>query len=304
MINMHVLFLNDAVYEDLPGGSRVVARELARGLIRRGHDVTFLVPRRGPEPPGDERRDGMRIVRYEGLGQGLKFVLAGQAACAKLWKQTGPFDLVHTHFAYAALGPLWAVPKDVPCIRTFHGPWDQEAWVEDAGTSQSQADRFRALMKRWLRRRVEAINLNRSNAVTVLSGQVRKEVLRYGYPPSRISLVPGGVDSARFVPAPGKRAVRRELGLPEDRRLLLSVVRVAARMGLDRLIAAMPAVVAQHPDVLLLIGGQGPESKRLGQMVESLNLQKNVRLVGFIPDDKLTAYYQAADLFVLPTLAL
>jgi glycosyltransferase involved in cell wall biosynthesis len=301
---MHVLFLNDAVFEDLPGGSRVVARELARGLIRHGHDVTFLVPRRGPEPPDNERRDGMRIVRYQGLGQGLKFVRSGQAACARLWDEVGPFDLIHAHFAYAALGPLRAVPSDVPCIRSFYGPWDQEGWVEDAGAAVGRVDRLRALTKRWMRRRVEAINLHRSQAVTVLSEQSRGEVLRFRYPSARITLVPGGVDSARFVPAPGKREVRRQLGLPENRRLLLSVRRLAARMGLDRLIAAMPAVVAQHPDVLLLIGGQGPESQRLGQMIQALNLQANVRLVGFIPDDQLTAYYQAADLFVLPTLAL
>ena len=303
MIDMRVLFLNDAVFEDLPGGSRVVARELARGLIRRGHEVTFLVPRRGPGPPDDERCDSMRIVRYPGLGQGLKFVREGQAACARLWDETGPFDLVHTHFAFAALGPLRAVPAHVPRIRSFYGAWDQEGWVENAGAAEGPLDRLRGLTKRWLRRRVEAANLRRSHAVAVLSDQSRGEVLRFGYPRARIALVPGGADAARFVPA-AKMAVRRSLGLPEDRRLLLSVRRLAARMGLDRLIAAMPAVVAEHPDVLLLIGGQGPERQRLGQLIESLKLQGHIRLVGFIPDEQLAASYQASDLFVLPTIAL
>ena len=76
---MRLLFLADAVFEDIPGGSRVVARELARGLAGRGHEVTFLVARHGPDAPEDERHDGIRIVRYEGAGRAGAFVRAGTA---------------------------------------------------------------------------------------------------------------------------------------------------------------------------------------------------------------------------------
>jgi glycosyltransferase involved in cell wall biosynthesis len=75
-------------------------------------------------------------------------------------------------------------------------------------------------------------------------------------------------------------------------------------MGLDNLIRAVPAVAARRPDVLLLIGGQGPERGRLERLIHQSGAGGHVRLVGFIPDAQLAAYYQAADLFVLPTLAL
>lgn len=300
---MRILFLTDAVFEDAPGGSRVVARELARGLTAHGHAVTFLVAHQNREAPDDECRDGVRIVRYVGAGRAVPFVREGRAACARLWAE-GPFDVVHTHFAYAALGPLAAVPRGTAHVRSFYGPWDEEGWVEDSQHFAGPIGRLKARLKRRLRRQVEAVSLRRSRRVVVLSEQSRGEVRAFGYPDGRIRRAPGGVDVERFTPAADRQAVRRALGLPEDRCLLLSVRRLAPRMGLENLIRAMPAVAARRPDVLLLIGGKGPEREHLQQLIGVLRLDNHVRLVGFIPDDRLAGYYQASDLFVLPTLAL
>lgn len=301
---MRILFLADAVFVDLPGGSRVVARELGEGLTRRGHEVTFLVARHHPDAPVDENWLGMRVVRYSGAGQGAGFVRAGQAACAALI-ETSQFDIVHTHFAYAAVGPLRALPKSVPHVRTFHGPWDEEGWVEDFKPGGGPLNRLKALAKRKMRYEVEASNLRRSERVTTLSESFTRQVVdRFRVPESRVRIIPGGADIERFTPAADKRAVRRALGLPEQRRILFSVRRLAPRMGLDNLIRAMSAVAPRHPDALLIVGGKGPERERLEHLVLELGLTESVRLAGFIPDDRLAAYYQAADLFVLPTMAL
>ena len=151
---LRVLFLADGVSQDLPGGGRVVARELALGLTERGHDVTFLVPRLSPGTPDQEQAPEGRVVRYAGAGQGLGFIRAGQSAAARLWA-AGTFDVVHTHFAYAALGPLRAVPRGTPRVRTFHGPWDQEAWVEEGGDLRRGPARAKAVLGRRLRFGIE-----------------------------------------------------------------------------------------------------------------------------------------------------
>jgi glycosyltransferase involved in cell wall biosynthesis len=300
---LRVLMLADAVFEDKPGGSRVVARELAQGLAARGHQVTFLVARHNDAAPADERRGSVRIVRYPGAGSPLAFTRAGRQAAARLWAET-PFDIAHTHFAYAALGPLAVLPRDVPHVRSFYGPWDEEGWVEDTTGGRGALGMAKARVKRRLRHAVEAANLRRSRAVVVLSRHSQAEVEGFHVPDAKIRLLPGGADTLRFVPAKDRATVRRSLGLPTGRPLLLSVRRLAARMGLDALIQAMPAVVARHPDVLLLIGGKGPERVRLEQRIAALGLADSVRLIGFIPDVQLAAHYQAADAFVLPTLAL
>ncbi len=301
---MHILFLADAVFEDLPGGSRVVAREAAKHLACRGHRVTFLVGRRSQSPEGEKWHDGIRIVRYDGVGQCHEYLRRGAEACAKIWEET-PFDLVHTHFAYAAVGPLHAVPKFVPRVRTFHGPWDEEGWIEDMAYAPSPIGRVKAHLKKHLRRLVETTNLRGSDTVLTLSDCFRAQVItRFGIPANSVHTIPGGTDVERFTPSTDRQAVRRRLDLPPHRRLLLSIRRLCPRMGLDNLITAMPAVIARHPDMLLLIGGHGPERERLERLIRELHLENSVRLIGFLPDDLLASYYQAADLFVLPTAAL
>ena len=300
---MNILFLADAVFDDIPGGSRVVARELACGLAGRGHQVTILAAHQTPGTPSDTHIGAVRVVRYPGAGDPLAFVREGRRACARLWAER-PFDVVHTHFAYAALGPLQAVPPGVPHVRSFYGPWDQEGWVEDTTNKLGPLGTAKARVKRLLRHRVEAANLRRSRAVIVLSEHSRGEVRAFGFPDRDIHLIPGGTDTDRFQPVMDKQAVRQRLGLPLDRTLLLSIRRLAPRMGLDNLLRALPAVVARRPDALLLIGGKGPERAPLERLIAELGLEAHVRLLGFIPDDALAAHYQAADLFVLPTLAL
>lgn len=312
---MNILMLQDAVFADKPGGSRVVSRQLARGLAARGHQVTFLVARQKPDTPDDETVpfDGgaVRVVRYGGAGHAANFVRQGRQRAAELWRET-PFDIVHTQFAYAAHGPARAFPRDAIQVRTFYGPWDAEGYVEDSARLAALKSplarakmRLRREFKRRMRHRIEAQSLARSRAIIVLSEHSRREVLSFGISNSRLTLVHGGVDTQRFAPHPrGRVEARRALDVPQTGPLLLCVRRLAPRMGLDNLLLAMRAIVEKRPDATLLIGGGGPERANLEKLIVSLKLSRNVRLLGFIAEDQLATYYAAADLFVLPTTAL
>lgn len=169
---------------------------------------------------------------------------------------------------------------------------------------QSTGITARNELKRLLRRWFEAENLRRSQAVVVLSEYMRNEVLSLNYPRAQIYKTVGGADTKRFVPVQSKRAAKQAICLSPDKQVLLSVRRLVPRMGLDHLIQAMPQVVARCPNIILLIGGKGPEQHRLEQLIAATRMNNYVRLVGFIPDRDLVRYYQAADLFVLPTVAL
>ena len=318
---MKILFLADLVFEDHAGGSRVVARELAAGLVRRGHEVTFLVRAGSDNCASDTFLGGARVVRFAAPASALGYVKAARAACTRLLAETA-FDVVHTHFAYSAVGPLQVMPKDMPHVRSFYGPWHEEGRVEDrkklddkraASPTPKKAAACAAALAVLhshyaLRARVERRNLRRCQVAVVLSEQSRREVLDLGFPAENIVKAPGGTDTDAFHllsgSIAGKLAVRQALGLPERAQILLSIRRLAPRMGLDKLIQAMPEIISRCPDACLVIGGKGPEEARLRALVQTLNLESHVRLAGFIPEDKLVAYYQAADLFVLPTLAL
>jgi len=301
---LRILFLADAVFDDLPGGSRVVARELAWQFVDAGHHVTMLVGRQNESAPADETTNrGVRIVRYNGAGNPFEFIRNGQIACRRLLAEHH-YDIVHTHFAYAAVGPLRAIPQSIPRIRTFHGPWDEEMTAGHDPTKQPALQRVQTSAKVGLARNIEASNLKSSSNVIALSDVFAQMLAsKYRVPRTRIHVIPGGVNINRFELA-DRNEQRMRLGLPLDRRILLSVRRLAPRMGLDNLIRALPEIIVRQPDVLLVIGGNGPEKGKLIDLINELRLQQNVKMAGFIPDGDLAGYYQAADLFVLPTLAL
>ena len=119
----------------------------------------------------------------------------------------------------------------------------------------------------------------------------------------RIDL-PGGVDIEVFQPPREEvKKIRQGLRLPVDRQIVLTVRRLAARMGLENLILAASLVVGRNPhlDFLLVIVGHGALEEQLRSLIIKLGLQERVRMVGRVGTPILVSYYQSADLFVIPT---
>jgi glycosyltransferase involved in cell wall biosynthesis len=75
-------------------------------------------------------------------------------------------------------------------------------------------------------------------------------------------------------------------------------------MGLENLLLAFSEVVRENKDLVLVIGGIGFLEQNLKNLSHKLGLDNNVKFTGLISDELLPNYYQVADLFVLPTLAL
>ena len=108
-------------------------------------------------------------------------------------------------------------------------------------------------------------------------------------------LIPPAVDVDRFSLDVSGAAVRGEHSLG-GRFVVLFVSRLVKRKGADILIRAAAAI----PDVVVLLGGDGPERATLVRLVRELGVADRVIFVGLIPDDRLPEYYAAADAFCMP----
>ena len=206
-------------------------------------------------------------------------------------------DLVNSHFALYAFPWLRHLPSHVPLVVNFHGPWAEEMRAEAGGLKR----RITARAARWIERSV----YRRADRCITLSAAFRDLLHeRYGVPLDRIRVIPGGVDLTRYLAAPERPHAREQLGWPKDRRILLSVRRLARRMGLALLIEAVAAVRMEFPDVLLLIGGKGAERDRLQDQIVAMGMTDHVRLLGFVAEADLPTAYAAADFSVVPTVAL
>ncbi|HTR15951.1 MAG TPA: glycosyltransferase family 4 protein [Acetobacteraceae bacterium] len=270
------------------GASRVMA-DLMRTLPATGIAVRGAVA----APSGVAALTAGRVEAFAADGAPLGARLLGARRAVRRMLRAQRVAVVASHFAlYAA--PCLDLLGDVPLVVHFHGPWAAESRRE--GARRAAVTAKAALERLVYRRAARVIVLSRAFADLAQRS--------YGISPERLRIIPASVDIGRFaVPTPPAEA-RARLGWPVGRPLVLAVRRLAARMGLDNLLAAMPEIVRREPSVLLLIAGRGPQEQALRSQVERLGLTGHVRFLGFVPDELLPLAYRAADLHVVPSVDL
>ncbi|WP_037906172.1 glycosyltransferase family 4 protein [Actinacidiphila yeochonensis] len=116
---------------------------------------------------------------------------------------------------------------------------------------------------------------------------------------ARMVHLPPGVDEKVFHPGTGGAAVRAALGLA-DRPVVVCVSRLVRRKGQDTLILAMPQVLREFPDAVLLVVGAGPYREDLERLAERTGVAAAVRFTGSVPWSELPAHVGAGDVFAMP----
>jgi D-inositol-3-phosphate glycosyltransferase len=139
----------------------------------------------------------------------------------------------------------------------------------------------------------------------VASTEKEKEHLihLYGAGSDSIAVVPCGVNLATFIPT-DKTAARRELDLDQRESILLFVGRFAPSKGADRLFEAMSHLRQQPGLRLIVVGGDGqqsPEAQNLRKLSKEWGVEDAVVFAGSIEHERLTTYYNAADILVIPS---
>jgi glycosyltransferase involved in cell wall biosynthesis len=124
-----------------------------------------------------------------------------------------------------------------------------------------------------------------------------------GVEPARIRVVPNAVDLEacdRPIPPGAAASLRRRAGAAEGQPLLLSVGRIERNKGFDVLARALARM--RSADWRWVIVGEGPFRPRLESLIRELGVADRTLLAGRVQDDELHAWYEAATLFVHPTL--
>jgi phosphatidylinositol alpha-1,6-mannosyltransferase len=144
--------------------------------------------------------------------------------------------------------------------------------------------------------------LNDADFLIVNSEFTRTQYLERGVRDDQVFFkVNPGVDTSFFHPDAGDPVeVRRRHGLGE-RPTLISVARLVEWKGHDTVLRALPAIVAEVPEAMYLIVGEGPFRPDLERLVAQLGLEERVVFAGFVPESELPVYYRAADVLAVPS---
>lgn len=146
--------------------------------------------------------------------------------------------------------------------------------------------------------------ISSAEQLITVSAALQALAIKLGADPARVQVIGNGVDLSRFT-AVSREEARRNLRLPVDAQVLISVGTLVERKGFHRVIECLPGLLQEQPALhLIVVGGAGAEgdmSAQLKSMVRALGLEDRVHLVGPLPNDRLNLALSAADVFVLAT---
>jgi glycosyltransferase involved in cell wall biosynthesis len=148
---------------------------------------------------------------------------------------------------------------------------------------------------------LESITYRAADRVLIGSEIERQPLRRLGVPNERIAVVPYGVTARRFEDPYGatRAAVRRELGIAADARVVLFVGRFVERKKPHVVARALRALCAQQPDIAGILIGDG---ELMPEVLAAAGGDARIHLVGAVPFEQLPRYYAAADAFTLPSV--
>lgn len=126
---------------------------------------------------------------------------------------------------------------------------------------------------------------------------------RLQVPENKIAVIPHGNYLHALRPMPPVEVARERLGIPPHAKVLLFFGQIKDVKGLDVLLNAMPAVLRQYPEAVLLIAGKPwkTDFAEYQARIDELEIHDScVTHIRYIPDEDVPLYYGAADLVVLP----
>jgi phosphatidylinositol alpha-1,6-mannosyltransferase len=144
----------------------------------------------------------------------------------------------------------------------------------------------------------------RTDSIIANSDFTRAELLKLGVSPDRIELIQPGVDIGRFRPGLAHGDLRAALGLPEGRKLVLSVGRLSRRKGFDHTIRALAGLRAEGQDLAYAVIGVGPDHAYLQAVAQECGVAGHVHLLGHVAPEDLPRWYCAADVFAMPNRSI
>jgi glycosyltransferase involved in cell wall biosynthesis len=263
------------------GGTETYARELSVQLGRHGWRsvVCFVTP-----PPDEVRRflelpDGS--LELLGYLQGVDLRVASQLT--QVLRRHKP-RIVHFHYG-GFLSPYPWLARLLSAEQVF---------FTDHGSRPVGHITHRAS---WPKRCVaRAINWPLSKVICVSGYGYRAVCTRGLFPSERCAMIYNGVDLSRVAESPERRtAFRRRFAIPDGRAVVLQVSWLIPEKGIEDLLAAARAVIAQNVNAQFVIVGDGPFRARYTEKAIEMGLGDHVTWTGLIEDPFTAGAYDAAD---------
>ncbi len=256
---------------------------IKESLEALGHQV-FIV---APEPEEEFRQDGVyyfpavRFKSYEGY-----YVPIYPSNKMEILREIAP-DVIHIHgvATMALRGLICGHTLGIPTVMTFH------TMVDDAAKYYSPVKLPPETMDRLIWIYLRQI-LKRMDVVVTPTACIGEELKAHGANCRNLLAIPTGAKTDVFRPGIPCDQIRERYGLA-GKRVVIHVGRISYEKEIDMVVRAMRDV-----DAVLLVVGKGPAAEDIRKLVGELGMEEKVIFTGFVPDEDLPAFYNAADIAV------
>ena len=284
---MNIGIFTDSYFPQLSGVATSI-KTLKDALEKQGHNVFIFTT---TDPHIKKGTVEANIFRFSSVPfisfTDRRVAFRGFFEATKVAREV-KLDIVHTQteFALGMIGKYVAHQLKIPAIHTYHTMYEDYLHYVLNGH----------LLRPYHVKQFTNAYLKNMDGVIAPSKRVEALLKRYRVNiPMRV--IPTGVD-INSLNKPETVDVRKELDIPDDVPVLLTLSRVAEEKKIDRILNAMPEILDEFPQTRLVIAGDGPDMEVLQEQVERLTLEDSVIFTGDIPHDDVGSYYKMADLFV------
>jgi glycosyltransferase involved in cell wall biosynthesis len=285
---MRILKISDVYFPRVNGVSTSI-RTFAREIRQQGHEVTLIAP----AYPG-ELEDSFEIIRVPSryLFMDPEDRLMKRRPLRRLVAtlRERQFDVVHVHTPFAAHyeGRWLAHALALPLVETYHTYFEE------------YLDKYLPWLPRkalrYAARRFSRSQCSEVDALVVPTRPMLQVLRDYGID-TPAEVIPTGIPAGAFSGGDGSR-FRRRHDIAPNRRIMLYVGRVAHEKNIDFLLRVVDRVRQTHPEVLLVIAGEGPATKHLQRLGERMGLGRHLGFVGYLSrEHDLPDCYAAGDVF-------
>lgn len=298
-------------WQGIEGGMDLHGKLLSEGMVNRGHNVS-IISTRHPNGMEYEERNGVKIYYLKNTVFGSRRKGWRKESVDKFFRLNyeRPFDVIWSQsFDAFGLFPFQHYSLNVPIVAILHGCMQQELTnflaniYNNLKKPKEMTKAFARLFFSYLWVQRKLINIS-DKIITVSNEASRSFEKWYGtnYSNKCITIV-NGVDTSIFYPQQKYRAViRNRYGVDEKNVLLMTIGRITKAKGFHVALKALRHLIIQGMNVKLIVVGTGDYLQQLQKMVYKIRLQEHVIFAGLIENNRITEYYNGADIVLNPSL--
>jgi len=315
---MKILVVTDGIFPFTMGGSHRLIFESCSKLSDMGHNVSCLVPATNDKSHfkiNDSSLDGNLNFDVHQFATSARFKVLKALNFFTMFKNfidknllLSEFDIINVHY-FPALFSLRKLIKDRRFFYTFHGPWAAEVKLSYRGRVDGNIFSVTSFIYYCLvcpaaviAALAEGYLLRKCKKIMVISDYAKGYLINtYKVPEERISINYCGVDLDKFYYDPSD--VFKEYR-DKSLKVFITIRRLEKRMGLDLLVRAAYDLKKTESNFIILIYGKGIHEKYLRDLIIKYDVDENVKLAGYLPENMIRNVISSADLFILPSLDL